>query len=193
MSSPNDKTPQPLSRERRGSSLTEYFSANRAPPSYPGPITTAAVQASQRRMSTSSTGGSPPTGFGARRGSVSSISSTASTFDESAVEDGDAQGSPTSPFARRMSWGARAFRDVKIPSSIVTPKTTGASSPTIARGFWLDNRPVAPNDPATQHKRRQSISSMPSPPNSMPLAREPPMQRPDDFQERMLKGELDIY
>lgn len=46
--------------------------------------------------------------------STSGTSPTAS-IDENAVEDGDTSlsESPSSPFARRMSFGARALRDVK--------------------------------------------------------------------------------
>ena len=133
-------------RDRRGSftpgsSLSEFLSANRQPqpaPAYPGPITTAAAHAnSQRRMSMSSANGSPPqlhTSF--RRGSVSSISSASSAPDESAIDESEpASGSPSSPFARRMSWGARALRDVRIPVvSRVPPSPGAASSPTVSRG-----------------------------------------------------------
>lgn len=140
-------TPFPTPRDRRNSftpgssQLSNYFSQSRAPPSaagtpaYPGPITSAAAQAThQRRMSVG--GGSPPqlnTSFGLRRGSVSSVSSI--TTSESAVDDeNEASGSPQSPWVRRMSWGANALRDVRIPQ--VAPKTPGATagSPTVSRG-----------------------------------------------------------
>lgn len=117
-----------------------------------------------------------------RRGSVSSVSSSASTVDENAIDDADGSGgSPRSPFARRMSWGARAFRDVRIPT--VVPKTPGASSPTIARGFWLDSSKPA----AAEHQRRLSGPAMPAPATTMPAPKDP---MADPLQERMLKGEL---
>ena len=133
-------------RDRRGSftpgsSLSDFLSSNRQPqpaPAYPGPITTAAAHANnQRRMSMSSANGSPPqlhTGF--RRGSVSSVSSMSSAPDESAIDESEpASGSPNSgPFARRLSWGARALRDVRIPISPRVPPSPGASSPTVSRG-----------------------------------------------------------
>lgn len=130
--------------------------------------------------------GSPPqlnTSSSLRRGSVSSINSNATG--ESAVDDeNEASGSPQSPFARRMSWGAMALRDVKLPQ--LTPKAPGApGSPTVTRGFWLDNRPQ-PNDPTVQ-QRRQSISTMPAPPVTTPPPRQ---EQQDHLQERMLKGEL---
>jgi len=136
-------------RDRRGSfnpgsSLSDFLSSNRQPqpPSaYPGPITTAAAHANnQRRMSISSANGSPPQGpgnFSLRRGSVSSNSSVSSVQDESAIDDSEpAAGSPSSPFVRRMSWGARALRDVRLPSARVPP-SPGASSPTVSRGMPL--------------------------------------------------------
>jgi hypothetical protein len=132
-------------RERRGSTLSEFLSSNRQPQpptAYPGPIATAAAQAnSQRRMSFSGLNGSPPklqTGFAFRRGSVSSISSSSSAQDESAIDDSE----PTpdiasSPFARRMSWGARALREVRLPGTARgVPPSPGASSPTVSRGLF---------------------------------------------------------
>lgn len=122
---------------QRRASITEYF----RPPQYPGPITTAAAQANhRRRMSFSGsaasgntsglTGTSPanPSWFGGyRRGSISSVSSTASTSpivdNESAVV-GEEPRSPvessTGSFARRLSFGARALRDVKRSMSFGT-------------------------------------------------------------------------
>lgn len=192
MSSP-PRAPLP---ERRGSTLSDYFTANRVPQSYPGPIASAAAQASQRRMSTSSS--SPPqftSNFGLRRGSVSSVSSTSSATDESVLDDSDApMGEPASPLARRMSWGARAFKDFKLPVAPMNgpamPRAPGAGpqSPVVSRGFWMD-KPSGSNDPALQ-RRRMSTSSMPAPATTMPAAKEPIAPKPDPLQERILKGEL---
>ncbi|KAI5850012.1 hypothetical protein BZA05DRAFT_66391 [Tricharina praecox] len=185
-------------RDRRGSfnpgsSLSDFLSSNRQPqpPSaYPGPITTAAAHANtQRRMSMSSVNGSPPQGpgnFSLRRGSVSSISSISSAQDESAIDDTElASGSPSSPFARRMSWGARALRDVRLPGSSRVPPSPSASSPTVSRGFWLDNKASGyPIDPAFQQRRQ----SMPGPPaHAMPAPKE---TAPDPLQERLLRNEF---
>jgi len=144
----NNNNESPSIRDRRGSlnpgsSLSDFLSSNRQPqpPSaYPGPITTAAAHANtQRRMSMSSANGSPPQGPGTftfRRGSVSSISSVSSVQDESAIDDSEsASGSPSSPFVRRMSWGARALRDVRLPGSARVPPSPSTSSPTISRGM----------------------------------------------------------
>ena len=94
-------------------------------PVYPGPITTAAANAQaqqRRRMSITSLGlsGSPTqasafASLRARQDGGSLSTSPSASIDESAIEEGDVplSESPSSPFARRMSFGARALRDVK--------------------------------------------------------------------------------
>lgn len=136
MSNENSPPPTPNTSSARrasfspGQKLSELFgrSPNNnggGPPLYPSPITTAAANAQaqqRRRMSITSVGlsGSPTQSSvfaqaRARQDSVSSGGSPSTSIDEHAVEDGEAvpNGSPTSPFARRMSFGARALRDVK--------------------------------------------------------------------------------
>lgn len=137
---------QPSTSHQRRSSLsrglTDLFSGNRSTTAaYPGPITSAAQQANnRRRMSMSNaTGTSPPrlqTGMPLRRGSIASVSSAASsTFDENAVEDDENPATAANqPFARRLSFGARALRDIKIPAGRV-PASAGAASPTVSRGL----------------------------------------------------------
>ncbi|KAH9827201.1 hypothetical protein Tdes44962_MAKER03011 [Teratosphaeria destructans] len=93
---------------------------------YAGPITQAAAEAQRRRLSLTTLGlsGSPnsTSPFGSYRGVVrrDSIGSVNSgSIDESAIEDDAAPRdslsgpTPTTPFARRMSFGARALRDVR--------------------------------------------------------------------------------
>ena len=144
--------PPSYSHSRRNSlgpgTLTDFFSTSRVPTTsaYPGPITSAAAQANRRRMSMSNASGtSPPrvqTNMSMRRGSISSVSSASSAVDESAIEEGEANaGSPPSlggsPFARRLSFGARALRDVRIPQGrnpVNFPVSAGAASPTVTRG-----------------------------------------------------------
>lgn len=93
---------------------------------YPSPIATAAANAQaqqRRRMSITSLGlpGSPTQSstFSQARARQDSLSSGCS-IDENAVDDSEAapNGSPTSPFARRMSFGARALRDVKTGTGV---------------------------------------------------------------------------
>lgn len=107
-----------------GQSLSELF--GRTPPTggaFPGSMAAAAANASasQRRMSISSIGlsGSSPTQtspFATGRPRKESQSSTASfpPGDESAIdESGDAPGPSPTSFTRRLSFGARAMRDVR--------------------------------------------------------------------------------
>ncbi len=125
--------PTTRDRDRRasfspGQTLTNLFgrSPTRASPAsgFSGPIATAAAANAQqrgRRMSISTLGlsGSPtqtsPFAPGAsRRESMSSAGTASANTDESAIEDGDSPvTAPNSPLARRMSYGARALRDVR--------------------------------------------------------------------------------
>lgn len=136
MSDENSPPPTPSSPSARrasfspGQKLSELFGRSpnnngNGPPLYPSPIATAAAnaQAQQRRrlsitslgLSVSPTQSSALAQARARRDSLSSGGSGSTSIDENAVEDGDGppNGSPTSPFVRRMSFGARALRDVK--------------------------------------------------------------------------------
>ncbi|KIH88449.1 hypothetical protein SPBR_07429 [Sporothrix brasiliensis 5110] len=117
--------------------------ANNGTPAFPGPVGSAALdQTRRRRLSVSTTaalglsgatagsgsvsagpnGGIGASSFAARRASMSTNSSTSDTaFDENAIEDDDAppgsgsRNSPNSPFARRMSFGAQAMRNLRGP------------------------------------------------------------------------------
>jgi hypothetical protein len=155
MSGNNDTTPpNEPSKARRGSFTTQTFnnifgrsnSTSGAPTApFPGPITTAAAQDQRRRMSISTLGlsGTSPTQsipftFGGRRGSVSTAGSD--SFDENAIDDDDgpARSNPTTPFARRMSFGAQALRSVRGSGSPGStgrnPSYTTAPLPTIPAG-----------------------------------------------------------
>ncbi|KAI9745787.1 MAG: hypothetical protein M1835_002544 [Candelina submexicana] len=125
-----------------GRPSTNSGAANSTSP-YPGPISVAAANAQaaqrQRRMSLSTLGlsGSSPTqpspfGTGrSRRDSISSSTSGSTGNDESAIEEGDAVTSPITPFGRRMSFGARALRDVRAGNGNANGRaSTLASSPT---------------------------------------------------------------
>ncbi|KAL3417830.1 hypothetical protein PVAG01_10840 [Phlyctema vagabunda] len=138
----NDNSPAEGSdRQRRGSFTTQTFnnifgrsnSTSGAPTApFPGPITTAAAQDQRRRMSISTLGlsGTSPTQasafqFAARRGSVSTAGSE--SIDESAIDDDDGppgRSQPTTPFARRMSFGAQALRSARGGNGN-SPGTTG--------------------------------------------------------------------
>ncbi|KAK6529705.1 hypothetical protein TWF281_008867 [Arthrobotrys megalospora] len=182
-SSGNPSSSSSSSYPQRRGSITEYF---RPPqPSYPGPITSAAAQANhRRRMSfsgTGLTGTSPPapwfggggagysTGGGGRRASISSVSSSASSpIDVDADEKRDVDmtssppGSTSGSFARRLSFGARALRDVKRSMSFGT----------------------VGEEPENEHRATQEPMGPPPPPphNTVP--------KHDEVQERMLKGDF---
>ena len=136
-----------------GQKLSELF--GRSPPNsngtspYPGQIATAAANAQaqqRRRTSIASMAGSPTqaSSFSStrnRQGSFGSGSSPSTSISESAIEEGDleASQSPTSPaasFARRMSFGARALRDVRTG----TGNANGRASTSLASGPSVKGR-----------------------------------------------------
>lgn len=123
---------------------------------YAGPITTAAVNAQRRRLSLTTIGlsASPnqTSPFQNTRPRTESLSSANSgSVDESPFEDDpppSASGqssNPATPFARRLSFGARALRDVRQSNGSIG-NTNGrpsvhhkASSPPTARGRGLSS------------------------------------------------------
>lgn len=131
--SSNDRNSPPLpspTQRRRSSFAGQFVDMFGSRPSnagagqqqnMPGPISQAALQAQQRRLSLTTVGlsGSPnatsPFATGGRPRTESLSSSNSGTVDESPFEDGDAPTSsvPASPFARRLSFGARAMRDMR--------------------------------------------------------------------------------
>ncbi|KAF2749952.1 hypothetical protein M011DRAFT_456674 [Sporormia fimetaria CBS 119925] len=162
----------PAATDRRRASVTgpfhDFFSrqnSNMGPTSptspYPGPITTAAAQAQRRRLSVTTMGLSPSSSFPPplqtprpRTGSLSSVNS--GSVDESPFEDDNAPPSaagstPATPFARRLSFGARAMWD-RMPKSEGQGNSNGrpsvhrkASSPPNARGRGLSISLPPPN------------------------------------------------
>ena len=146
-----------------GQKLSEFF--GRSPPSanglssHPGPIATAAANASaqQRRRTSmaglglagSPTSTSPFSSLRTRNSSIGSSSSPNSSIEENAIEEGDAGPchSPTSPFARRMSFGARALHDIKTGSNTVNGRSASnslASAPSVkGRGLSSSHASVA--------------------------------------------------
>jgi len=115
-------------------------------------------------------------------------SSNSGTVEESPFEEGDAAAVPTSPFARRMSFGARAMRDMRS-------STTGNGN---ANGQGFD---FAENMRSRAERSSVSVTSGPASPPIHQRAKsmvtiEPSVQempkpkRPDAFQERILKGDF---
>jgi len=205
----------PSASDRRRASVTgqtfqDLFgrSTNHAgqPPgsqSYSGPITSAAVNAQRRRLSLTTIGLSASPGqtspFTNPRNRTESISSVNSgSVDESPFEDDySMSASATSsnsatPFARRLSFGARALRDVRQGSgSVGHPNGEGYNFAENLRSRAergsISGPPsgiFGPN--GTSHQRAKSVATM------EPPAREIPKQPkvPDAMQERILKGDF---
>ncbi|KAJ5032300.1 uncharacterized protein L3040_008907 [Drepanopeziza brunnea f. sp. 'multigermtubi'] len=178
-------------------------------PPFPGSIATAAAQDQRRRMSSISTlglGTSPtqvsPFPFAGRRSSVSTANSEA--VDENAIDDeeGPGRGNPATPFTRRISFGAQALRSARGGGG--SPGTAGDGS-----GFNLSEQfrsraqsavsqtqrpsfsvPTCAK-PMPAHERAKSVSEMAPPPTAVPAAPpKPERQKPDAFQERILKGDF---
>ncbi|CRK15823.1 hypothetical protein BN1723_013306 [Verticillium longisporum] len=173
-------------------------------------------EAQRRRLSVATTGiglagtsptnPSPFTGF--RRGSMSTNSDS---FDENAIDEEEVvRAPPTTPFARRMSFGAPAMRNVRpgggSPSAPNDQgfnwseqlKSRAESSvqgprPSFSFGSTASTSPPRGNGNA-MHDRAKSVSDMPAPPAQAaamkPKAPEPQRKKPDAFQERILKGDF---
>jgi hypothetical protein len=115
---------------------------------------------------------------------------SSSTVDESAIDDEPSSAAPANsgPFARRVSFGARALKDMK-----------GGSGSVPAEGFnWADNMrsraergsisgmSASPPTGGWTHARSKSIAVMDTPVRDNPK----PVNIPDQFQERILKGDF---
>lgn len=223
MSSDNSQNSNDMARQqRRGSvtsaAFTNLFRSNSISQaqvtSFPTPLTSATLGDQRRRLSITTLGlsGTSPTTTASlmRR---ASLSTNSDSIDENAVEDDDvARTAPTTPFTRRMSFGAnQAVRGVR-----------GGTSPGNDQGFnWSDQlrsraeSTVAgsrvpfsfasglsaspprgnggggggpPSATGPRHDRARSVSDMPAPPAQALKARTP--QKPDHFQERILKGDF---
>jgi len=207
MSSENSPPASPDPSRRRssfspGQAFSGLFSrssnAGQSPPTnaFPGPITTAAANATQRRsmsittlgLSTSPTQPSPFTNRPMNR--RSSISSSGSPIDEEAIEEGDAaappQNTPATPFGRRLSFGAQALRDVRVGSG----STNGEG---LNWGEQLRARARAPSlsspstNPPTERPMPPQTQKAPSVEAKTPAPRR---NAPDHIGEKMLRGDF---
>ncbi|KAI2629517.1 hypothetical protein GGR54DRAFT_266483 [Hypoxylon sp. NC1633] len=129
----------------------------------------AAVRDQRRRLSVTTMGlsGTAPnpanTPFGLRRGSISTNNSD--SIDESAVDDDEAaKAVPTSPFARRMSYGAQAMRNLRPgPTS---PGSAGMPSQQTRRVSNGHARAVPTGVPSNSTATRRASTSQAS--NTLP-------------------------
>jgi len=189
----------------RPAASSDNSTSNNSPPPGQTVSTAAALQAQRRRVSISTLGlsGSPsqtsPFGSFRRRDSISSANS--GSLDESAIEEdgpGISSTTPTTPFGRRMSFGARALRDVKAGSgggAAGGGGGGGGGDKGLNDGYnWADNfrnraersssiaSVGATSSPA--HVRAKSVATQP------PVKQIPQANVPDHFQERILKGDF---
>ncbi|PHH72551.1 hypothetical protein CDD80_4469 [Ophiocordyceps camponoti-rufipedis] len=171
----------PNAPHNRRSSISQAALSNlfqrQTPPSAAYP-SASAQDAHRRRLSVTtiglsgtSTSPSAPTPFGLRRGSLSTNSDS---IDENAVEDddaGSARTAPTTPFVRRMSFGAgAAMRGYRAGSSPGNGNQASAS-PSLSRtqkSFASGRRasaarPIPPQASNVNHPRTSSDSFPPRP------------------------------
>ncbi|KAK0632296.1 hypothetical protein B0T14DRAFT_490683 [Immersiella caudata] len=143
--SPNDMARS----QRRGSvtsaALTNLFRSNPQNPvtPFPGPLSTAAMNEQRRRLSITTLGlsGTSPSASASfmRRASMSTNSDS---IDENAVEDDDVRTAPTTPFTRRMSFGAaQAMRGMRGGTS---PGSNGRPIPPVRRSSTAHGGPPTP-------------------------------------------------
>lgn len=203
---------------RRRSSITEMFiprpaagtySSSYSPPNASTPMGN--TQGNRRGMSitTLGLGGNSPNNQNSplnafvkqRRASVASSASGSpefkNSFEDSAVIEEDPQtgvptNTPASPsFARRVSFGAQALRDVR---STAAPAGEGFNWSEALRDRTRRQPSVsASGNPFQARQRATSISTM-EPPKEMPKAHAPPLTaklgKPDPLGERMLRGDF---
>ncbi|KAJ5372106.1 hypothetical protein N7517_004112 [Penicillium concentricum] len=195
----NDRTspisvPNAENRPRRGS-IADIFSK----PSNPSNTHATTQQSNQRRLSITTLGlsGSPTqtSAFGGnrnfRRGSLSS-SMGSNVPAEDAFEDDQGTGtSPNSQFGRRVSFGAQALRDARA-GSIGNGEGFNWSEALRSRAERAPSigGPVSPQaaQRSGHHQRAASIASMEQPSREMP--RQPKQNKPDFFQEKILRGDF---
>lgn len=198
---------------------SDFNGASQQPYNGAGPITSAAAHAQRRRLSLttlglsgSATQASPFGSYNSRRDSYGTAGSD--SIDESAIEDDDPRApnpTPATPFARRMSFGAKALRDVRNGSTSNGSGGGGGgggggSPQNGGEGFnWSDNfRSRAERTSSIaggglygyngsppgslKHDRSKSVAVMEPPMRDIPKPKE--QVRPDHFQERILKGDF---
>jgi hypothetical protein len=165
-----------------------------------GPITTAAANAQRRRLSLTTLGlGASPgqtSPFLNQRTRTESISSANSgSVDESPFEDdytmstSATSSNPATPFARRLSFGARALRDVRQSNGSVgnpndRPSVHKASSPPTGRGRGLSSLSRSLPAPSPIHIGPLSPGSFRS--KSISHVRPPPIAEQYEYPESEL-------
>ncbi|CAJ2501611.1 Uu.00g044640.m01.CDS01 [Anthostomella pinea] len=167
----NNTTPSGPPNDRRGSvtsaAFSNFFHRSNSTSAGNGngreSATVAAARDHRRRLSVTTLGLSGPspasasTPFGLRRSSISTTNSNADSIDESAVEDEESARSAASPFARRMSFGAQAMRNMRPGQT--SPGSTGRPAQQARRVSVGNSRtPTSATPSAPTAARRTSTS-----------------------------------
>ncbi|KAF2112451.1 hypothetical protein BDV96DRAFT_162685 [Lophiotrema nucula] len=199
--------PSPGATDRRRASVTSqtfqdlFGRQNSQSGAFSGPITTAAANAQRRRLSLTTLGlGASPnqtSPFQSARPRTESLSSANSgSVDESPFEDEPAlstssSSNPATPFARRLSFGARAMRDAR-PGNGSMGNANGEGynfaenlRSRAERTSVSGTHPIH-SRPDQQHQRAKSVAIMEPPVKEMPKT----ARVPDAMQERILKGDF---
>lgn len=225
---PNNNQNDAMNRNRRGSITQAAFgslfqrsnSTVTATPVFPSAAVNMNADPQRRRLSITTLGisGTSPTSAGGatfnglRRGSMSTNSDS---IDENAIDEDDigpssTRTAPTTPFTRRMSFGAQAMRSLRTtggsPGSNDQPgynwseqlrsraeSSVQGSRPSFSLGSaGLSTSPPRQNGGGSSghHDRAKSVSEMPQPPAQAPRPKPVERQKPDAFQERILKGDF---
>jgi len=197
MASDQPKPPSPPAGGggRRRSSFAELFGTRSASSAQPGSAQP------NRRLSITTLGlstlpANQASPFGNARNRAESISSANSgSVDESPFEDEPSalptSSVPTSPFARRMSFGAKAMRDLRSggqPNGSSANEGFDFAENLRARAerTSVSGPGIPPAGMQIAHQRAKSVAT--------PEAPKPEMRKqrpvPDAFQERILKGDF---
>lgn len=207
-----------MNRPRRGSVGNAVFSnlfqrTSTSPGS--APVVPPAVNmndAQRRRLSVSTLGvhsGSPTSSSAPYHFRRASTSTNSESIDESAVDEDDSspngsKNTPTTPF-RRMSMGGppRGFRNGSISGDqsqfnwSEKLRSRAESSISGSRGSFSFGNGFGTSPPRANtmqgQDRAKSVAEMPAPPAQSPPPRKPKQperQKPDAFQERILKGDF---
>lgn len=207
-----------MNRPRRGSVGNAVFSnlfqrTSTSPGS--APVVPPAVNmndAQRRRLSVSTLGvhsGSPTSSSAPYHFRRASTSTNSESIDESAVDEDDSspngsKNTPTTPF-RRMSMGGppRGFRNGSISGDqsqfnwSEQLRSRAESSISGSRGSFSFGNGFGTSPPRANimqgQDRAKSVAEMPAPPAQSPPPRKPKQperQKPDAFQERILKGDF---
>jgi hypothetical protein len=201
----NDRATSPISvpsSHQRRASLAS-FSFGSPPAANAANAANASTAPQQRRLSITTLGlaGSPTqtspfNGRHFRGGSVSSsVGSNPTSSEDSINEENDLPSvTPTSPFARRVSYGAHALRDVRRGSVnnderfnwSEALRTRAERAPSLSA--MQQNQNAASVNRQREQERAVQIATMEQPMREIP--RQPKPNKPDFFQEKILRGDF---